>query len=111
MAKGDSVGRPLKKTEFRIVIGSLDAERGWNELLATQRSRIVDAWNQLTSDPRAHTQHIHPLKGELGTVTRNGVDHIQRQLELSQGARIWFFVEDMTVVIVKVHTRHPNQTK
>ena len=111
MAKGDSVVRPLKKSEYKIVFGSTEAQKGWQDLLATQRSHLVDAWDQLTSEPTAHSPRIRPLKGALGTVTRNGVEFVQRQLELSQGARIWFYVDNKTVVIVKVHTRHPNQTK
>lgn len=111
MAKGEMVARPLKKSEYKIVFGSLDSQKGWQDLLATQRTQLVDTWTQLTTDPLALTQRIHPLKGGLGTVTRNGVDYAQRQIELAQGARIWFYVDDMTVVIVKVHTRHPNQTK
>ena len=105
------VARPLKKSEYKIVFGSVDSQKGWQDLLATQRTQLVDTWTQLTTEPLALTQRIHPLKGGLGTVTRNGVDYVQRQIELAQGARIWFYVDDMTVVIVKVHTRHPNQTK
>lgn len=111
MAKGEVVARPLKKSEYKIVFGSADSQKGWQDLLATQRTQLVDAWTQLTTEPLALTQRIHPLKGGLGTVTRAGIDHVQRQIELAQGARIWFYVDDMTVVIVKVHTRHPNQTK
>lgn len=111
MAKGERVDRPLKKSEFQIVYGSSEAKKGWRDLLATQRSQLVDAWNLLTTDPFAHNAQIHPLKGSLGIVTRGGVEHVQRQCELSQGARIWFYVDDMNVVVVKVHTRHPNQTK
>lgn len=105
------VARPLKKSEYKIVFGSADSKKGWQDLLATQRTQLVDAWTQLTAEPLAVTLRIHPLKGGLGTVTRNGVDFVQRQIELTQGARIWFYVDGMNVIIVKVHTRHPNQTK
>jgi hypothetical protein len=111
MAKGEKVTRPLKKSEYMIVFGSADSQRGWQDLLATQRTQLVDAWTQLTTDPLALTARSHPLKGGLATVTRNGIEYGQRQLELAYGARIWFYVDEMTVVIVKVHTRHPNQTK
>ena len=111
MAKGEQVTRPLKKSEYKILFGSADSHKGWQDLLATQRTQLVDAWTQLTTEPLVLMQRIHPLKGGLGTVTRNGVDYVQRQIELAQGARIWFYVDGMTVVIVKVHTRHPNQTK
>jgi mRNA-degrading endonuclease RelE of RelBE toxin-antitoxin system len=113
MVKGEAVGRPLKKNEFRIVFGSLQAQRGWNNLLAIQRAHLSDAWTQLTIDPLALSPTIHPLKGKLETVERNGVQHLQRQYELSGGARIWFYVdeEEKVVILVNVHTRHPNQTK
>lgn len=111
MAKGERVDRPLKKSEFQIVYGSSEAKKGWRDLLATQRSQLVDVWNLLTTTPLANSAQIHPLKGSLGTVTRGGVEDVQRQCELSQGARIWFYVERSQVVIVKVHTHHPNKTK
>lgn len=105
------VPRPLKKGEYRIVFGTGTAEKSWRDLLAVQRSAVVDAWDFLTRTPTDVLPKNHPLKGDLGTVTREGVSHTQWQHELSGGARLWFFVAGQEVVLVQVHTRHPNQTK
>lgn len=31
--------------------------------------------------------------------------------ELSNGARIWFYLSNRQVILMDVHTHHPNQTK
>jgi hypothetical protein len=111
VTKGEKVERPLKKSEYLVVFGSVEAKKGWLDLLGSQRSHLAKAWMQLTVDPLIHTPKIHSLRGSLGSVTRGGEVYEQRQLELSHGARIWFYVHDRNVVLVKVHTRHPNQTK
>lgn len=111
MAKGSKVDRPQKSHEYRIVFGSRDAEKGWQDLRATQRNVLADAWDALTKNPLELSPQMHPLKGSLGGVFRGGLHYEQRQFELSGGARIWFYVDEMTVVLVNVHTRHPNQTK
>ncbi|WBU36741.1 hypothetical protein [Homoserinibacter sp. YIM 151385] len=111
MSRGSEVRRPTKKSEYRIVFASRDAERGWNDLLAVQRNAIVDAWDSLTREPLREDERCHSLRGELDTVVRAGVAHRQRQFELVNGARIWFYVEAKTVHLIRVHTRHPNETK
>jgi hypothetical protein len=111
VARQNRVVRPTKSTEFEIVFGSRQAQVGWQNLLGTQRNALTQAWDQLSDNPLAHTPTLHPLKGELGVVSREGVSHTLRQYELSGGARIWFYVEQRQVILVDVHTRHPNQTK
>lgn len=44
-------------------------------------------------------------------VTRDGRAHERWQHELLGGARVWFHVDDHTVLLVDVFTAHPNQTK
>lgn len=111
MAKPSRIERPLKKSEYVLVFGTRQAERGWRDLRATQTTSLVDAWDQLTRDPLARSEKNHPLKGDLAAIVRDGVVHERWQHELSGGARLWFYVEGRTVVIIDCHTRHPNETK
>jgi hypothetical protein len=103
--------RPRKKAEYRIEFASRLAEKGWQDLLATTRSGVVDAWDFLTRTPLQSSTRNHPLRGELATVVRDGRTHDRWQHELSGGAGIWFYVDANTVRLVDVFTAHPNQTK
>lgn len=111
MAKRSRVERPLKKSEYTLVFGTRQAERGWRDLRATQSTSLADAWDFLTRHPFERSAKNHPLKGDLASIIREGAEHERWQHELSGGARIWFYVEDRVVVIIDCHTRHPNETK
>lgn len=113
MAKTLKVERPTKKTEFEIRFASIQAQKGWRDLCATIRGPLVDTWEFLTKSPCEWTPTNYPLKGELATVRRDGVDYQRWQHKpTAQGdARIWFFVEESVVHLEQVHTAHPNQTK
>jgi hypothetical protein len=112
--KDTVVARPTKKSEYRIVFATRQAERGWSDLRATTLNAAVDAWDDLTRDPVRNDPKCHPLKAGIGTVTVGGVIHVRRQYELPGGARIWYYVTDGapgTVYLENVHTHHPNSTK
>lgn len=111
MARAQKVSRPQKRLEFEIRFATSHASVGWRDLCGTQRNKVTDAWDFLTRHPLQHTPTNHPLKGELGTITRDGRAFDQWQHELSGGARIWFYVDEHQVHLVKVHTNHPNETK
>lgn len=111
MAKGDRVPRPAKASEYRLVFATREAAVGWRDVCATQRSTAADAWDYLTQTPEASTPTAHPLRGDLGIVTRGGVSHVRWQYELNGGARIWYFVVEQTVYFERVYSKHPNQTK
>lgn len=113
MTRKSTVARPLKKAEYEIQFATREAQKGWRDLLATQRNAIVDAWDFLTRTPEQDViGRCYALKGsELGTLTRDGVVHVRRQYKLAGGARIWYFVHNRVVLLENVHTAHPNQTK
>ncbi|MCL2453940.1 MAG: hypothetical protein FWD18_01365 [Micrococcales bacterium] len=114
MPKDETVERPTKRTEHRIVFATRQAQRGWRDLRATALNAMADAWDALTRDPEANNPTCHPLRGDLGTITVDGVAHVRRQYELPGGARIWFYVtpgRPGTVHLTDVHTHHPNATK
>lgn len=117
MAKQEPVKRPHKRDEYIVQFGSRGSQEGWNALKATKLNAVVDAWDFLTRTPTASSEKCHPLRGDLATVTRDGQTHVQWQLELPGGARIWYYVptptssKSGTVVLIRVATSHPNETK
>lgn len=111
--EGPAGPRPPRKTEYEIRFVTVDAQRGWRDLVATIRGPMADTWDFLTRTPLTTTQTNYRLKGELGTVTRSGMTHERWQHKpTAKGtARIWYFVEGRTVFLEQVHTSHPNETK
>jgi hypothetical protein len=109
--KASAVPRPRKKAEYEICLATQQARKGWQDLLATTRNAVVDAWDLLTKTPNLESPQNHRLKGQLATITRAGQTHDRWQHELPGGARIWFFIDGQVVCITDVHTHHPNQTK
>ncbi len=105
--------RPPKKIEYEIRFATANAKKGWQDLAATIRNPLADAWDFLTRTPLANVPNNYPLKGEYGTVTRDGKTHErwQHKPTLKGTARIWFYVEGRTVFLEQVHTSHPNETK
>jgi len=111
--KGELVPRPPKKIEYENRFATTNAKMGWQDLAATIRNPLADAWDFLTRTPLVSVPTNYPLKGELGTITRGGKTYERWQHKpTKQGdARIWFYVEGRTVYLEQVHTRHPNETK
>lgn len=111
--KGQLVPRPPKKAEYEIRFATTHAQKGWRDLVAAIRSPMTDTWDFLTRTPLLSTPTNYPLKGELGTIHRNGAAHDRWQHKpTAKGtARIWFYVRERTVFLEQVHTSHPNETK
>ncbi|WP_382304021.1 hypothetical protein [Herbiconiux sp. UC225_62] len=113
VGKDIKVDRPTKGAEYEIRFASVQAQKGWRDLLATSRNALVDAWDFLTRTPLEVTPTNYPLKGALGIVTRHGDEHErwQHKPTRQEDARIWFYVAGRVVYLEQVHTRHPNATK
>jgi len=111
--KSQKVPRPTKGSEFELHFASAQAAKGWSDLCATTRNAAAEAWDFLTRSPRNQTPLNTPMRGELGTVVRDGKTHVRWQLKpTAKGdARIWYYVVDQRVYLEQVHTKHPNQTK
>ncbi|MGV0586821.1 hypothetical protein ABQE45_24080 [Mycobacteroides chelonae] len=111
--RGELVSRPPKKIEYEIRFATADAAKGWQDLAASIRNPLADAWDFLTRTPLLKTPTNYPLRGELGTITRGGNTHERWQHKPTQqgDARIWFFVYKRAVYLEQVHTSHPNETK
>lgn len=113
MAREKKVARPTKRSEYGIEFATRQAQVGWTDLCATIRGPLADAWDFLTRTPLAETPTNYPLKGALGTITRDGAVHQrwQHKPTLKGDARIWFYVDGQVVHLEQVHTHHPNATK
>lgn len=111
--KSPEVPRPLRKSEFRILFASKQAERGWRDLVATQRNAAVNSWETLAQRPLELSTTQYPLKGTLSEVQYLGKPFTRWQLKPSAKgtARIWYFVFEQCVYLEQVHTHHPNETK
>ena len=111
--KKDLVPRPTKKVEYEIRFATIQEARGWRDLIASSRNSMADTWDFLTRTPLSTTSTNYRLKGELGTILREGTPHNrwQHKPSLKGSARIWFYVVEQTVFLEQVHTHHPNETK
>lgn len=109
----NKVERPTKKSEYELRYSSVGARKGWRDLCATIRGPMADTWDFLTRTPLERTPLNYPLKGELGTVRRDGAEFTrwQHKPTAKGDARIWFYVDERIVHLEQVHTHHPNQTK
>ncbi|MDV8071396.1 hypothetical protein R4P64_33325 [Rhodococcus sp. IEGM 1366] len=111
--KGELVPRPPKKIEYEIRFATPGARKGWQDLVATIRNPIAEAWDFLTRTPLSTTPTNYPLRGELGTISRGGTIHerLQHKPTAKGTARIGLYVHERTVFLEQVHMSHPNETK
>lgn len=111
MTKAKGVPRPLRKSEYSIQFATNQSRKGWMDLVATQRSAVVEAWEYLARHPDQETPQNHRLRGGLAMVTHQGKSHERWQHELHNGPRVWFYIDGRDVYLIDVHTHHPNETK
>ncbi len=97
--------------DFRY--GTSDAAKGWDKVCAAAPGNARVAWERITSDPRAHNDRQHPLKGSLGSRLVNGEDLEQWQYEVTGGGRLWYCIDDKkrTVWLTEAMTGHPKATE
>lgn len=61
--RGELVHRPPKKTEYEIRFATTNARKGWQDLVATIRNPMSDAWDFLTRTPLTTTPTNYRLQG------------------------------------------------
>lgn len=86
--RSQPVPRPLKRAEYEIRFATREAQKGWDDLVATTRNAIVDAWDFLTRTPLKRSETVHQLRSDLGYVRVEQIELEQWQYELPGGARI-----------------------
>ena len=113
--RGDRVTPPTKPGNWEVRHATADAAKGWEELCRTARSAMWDAWVVLSERPTTPVNRArqHPLRGTLSTREVHKMILDQWQYEVTGSARIWYCpdMDNQTVWVVDVHTRHPKQTE
>jgi hypothetical protein len=112
-----SVARPVKRNEFQIVFITREAEKGWTDCLAAARNAVTDAWDRLTAAPTSEDERCYRLRADLATGVYNGVAYERYQYKITDGGRLWYFVEVTpkgkfagTVMLERCTTGHPNES-
>ncbi|TFB95914.1 hypothetical protein [Cryobacterium sp. HLT2-28] len=117
--RGAAVPRPTKGTEYEIFFGNAAAQRGWTDLKAAAKNALADAYDYLTAHPAEYDpDRCYRLRGDLSTVLVDGVALPQWQYKVTDGARLWYAVEEPNpkgkrqgrVYVTKAATGHPNET-
>lgn len=117
--RGVAVPRPTKNVEYEIFHGNAAAERGWMDLKASAKNALADAHDYLTAHPtRYDADRCYQLRGDLKTVSVDGVELPQWQYKVTDGSRLWYAVEALDkkskrpgrVIITRAAPRHPNET-
>jgi hypothetical protein len=113
MAGLEKIPRPHNRTPYTLYFATNSAKKGWRDLHAIRPSDLGRVWDFLAYTPLDTTSLSYPLKGELSNIVWRGESHQRWQVKLSRtdGARIWYCVVGRMVLIEKVHTHHPNETK
>lgn len=115
----ERVERPIKKNEYVLLFATREAQKGWRDLCSTTGNAMADAWDYLTRGPDASRPPHGQLKGDYATLMREGEAHQRWQYEVPGGARIWYWIVPSDprrkiqgqVLLERVFTHHPNQTK
>lgn len=101
------------------MFASREAAKGWTDLLATARNAAVDAWETLTRDPTAESERLYQLKADFAFGTYQGGAYERYQYKVTDGGRIWFFVEPAAkgektagrVLLERCTPSHPKETE
>lgn len=116
--RGEAVPRPTKKTEYQLVFCSREAVNGWQDCLAAVRNAVVDVFDRLTAHPEVETQRQYRLQGDFATGNYAGVVYERWQYKISDGGRIWYFVDHTksgskagSVLIERAEPGHPKATE
>jgi hypothetical protein len=111
------VARPHKRSEFELVFITRQAEKGWTDCLAVARNATVDAWDRLTTASTVEDERLYRLRAELATGTYGGVTFERYQYKITNGGRIWYFVDHTPavkisgrVLLERCEPGHPKQT-
>lgn len=108
----ERVAPPAADDEWEVRYANNDAAKGWEELCRHAPGNTRAAWQDMRTRPRAEDHRHTRLHGRLATVTFEGRQLEQRQLEVSGGGRIWYLVDDQrhTVWLVLAGPGHPKAT-
>lgn len=129
-ARGSRLPRPTRTDEWAIEAINQPAADDWDKLVAVEPNAAAAAWDQLATNPTAHSSRQTRLKGSLAAGTYEGRRFDRWQYEVTAGGRIWYLVDDPTeggrrrperrgrgarprrrVLVEAVHIGHPKATE
>lgn len=88
------VSRPTRPGTWVVVARSRKVSEGWDELSRQAAGECQRVFDQLATDP-LHDDGDRQLRlsGEAGRVTFRGVQYERRQIDVTSGGRVWYFVD------------------
>ncbi len=118
MSPADKVTRPPRTQRVRDRVHHAPSPAGWTDCLAAARNATVDAWDRLTTTPTVEDGRLYRLRADLATGTYDGRTFDRYQYKITNGGRIWYFV-DLTpaakvagrVLLERCEPGHPKETE
>jgi len=115
--RGDPVPRPSRRTEHELLFITQEAVKGWRDCVAGTRNAMADAYDRLSTQPLTETPRQYRLRADYATGTYQGRSYDRWQYKISNGGRLWYFVDDTAstraagrVLIERADPGHPKET-
>jgi len=117
------VTRPTRPGTWKVAARSKKVSENWDEFSNQASGECQRVYDQLATNPLYDDgDRQQRLGGEAGRVTYNGVQYERRQIDVTDGGRVWYFVDPTPlgsgqkrrlgkVVIDMVATGHPKKTE
>jgi hypothetical protein len=117
------VQRPARSGSWEIKARSKKIAEKWAEFTHIASGECQRVYDQLATNPLYEDgDRQHRLAGEAGRVTFKGVVYERRQIDVTSGGRIWYFVDPTPfgtgqrrrlgkVIIDEVLFGHPKATE
>jgi hypothetical protein len=111
--RGGRVPPPPPTSGWTLRFDGNRAAEGWEQLTSQFPGPTRRAFDQLESDPAAHSARQHRLRGGAGTTIVASSTLEQWQYELTGGARILYAIDPArrTVWILEASPGHPKHTE
>lgn len=111
--RGGRVPPPPPSGGWTLRFDGNSAADGWEQLVSQFPGPTRKAFEQLESDPTAHSERQHQLRGSESTTAIGGRTLEQWQYELTGGARILYAIDQAsrTVWIIEASPGHPKRTE
>ena len=91
-----SITRPNRPRTWSVVARSKKVAAQWNEFANQASGECQRVYDQLSIDPLFDDgDRQQRLVGEIGRVTFNNREYVRRQIDVTGGGRIWYFVEEV----------------
>jgi len=131
VARDEPVVRPARTDEWQILAADKGVAEDWDRWAKQEPNALAAAYDQLATDPTKFSSRQRKLEGRaMGTGVYEGTTCDRWQYEVTNGGRIFYFVDDPTdggrrrperkgrgsrprrrVIIEAVYPGHPKETE